>query len=169
MQQPTPEPTPAQPARTPFLKRFPLWVWIGLAALLGGIIGLSGFTFAYAEGSSYLVDDPNACVNCHVMRDQFDGWSHGSHKNVAGCNDCHAPHDNIISKYAVKGINGFRHSLMFTTGRFEEPIRITELNRNVTQHACLYCHSDVTVAMNHANTDDPTSCLTCHQGIGHGK
>jgi cytochrome c nitrite reductase small subunit len=164
MQQTVPEPVSARPSG-----RVPLWVWLALAALLGGVIGLGAYTFAYAEGASYLVDDPDACVNCHIMRDQFDGWNHSVHKNVAGCNDCHAPHDNLISKYAVKGINGFRHSLMFTTGAFEEPIRITEMNRNVTEHACLYCHADVTVAMNHAGTEDPTDCLSCHEGIGHGR
>jgi cytochrome c nitrite reductase small subunit len=58
---------------------------------------------------------------------------------------------------------------MFTTGGFDEPIRITEMNREVTQHACLYCHGDVTVGMSHAGTDDPTDCLTCHKGIGHGR
>jgi cytochrome c nitrite reductase small subunit len=169
MQQTLPEPAPPRGRVGRLFGRFPLWAWVALAALLGGIIGLGGYTFAYAEGGSYLVDDPNACVNCHIMRDQFDGWSHGTHKAVASCNDCHAPHDNIISKYAVKGINGFRHSLMFTTGSFDEPIRITELNRNVTQHACLYCHGDVTVAMNHTGEENPTDCLTCHRGVGHGK
>jgi cytochrome c nitrite reductase small subunit len=31
-------------------------------------------------------------MNCHIMRDQFEGWSHSSHKAVAACNDCHTPH-----------------------------------------------------------------------------
>ena len=47
-------------------------VLLGLA--LGLLIGLGGFTFIYAKGASYLTNDPNACVNCHVMQEQFDGW-----------------------------------------------------------------------------------------------
>ena len=35
------------------------------------------------------------------------------------------PHNSIVAKYAVKALNGFRHSYAFTTGNFDEPIRIT--------------------------------------------
>ncbi len=149
------------------LSAFPFWIWIALAGLFGGVAGLGGFTFTYAQGFSYLSNDPQACVNCHIMRDQFDAWTRGSHRAVAVCNDCHAPHDNIIHKYYVKGVNGLRHSYAFTTGNHPEPIRITAFNREVTQHACLYCHGDLTQTMNYAHTDDPTDCLTCHEGVGH--
>ena len=37
----------------------------------------------------------------------------------------HTPHNSIVAKYAVKGLNGFRHSYAFTTGNFVEPILIT--------------------------------------------
>jgi cytochrome c nitrite reductase small subunit len=151
------------------LSVFPLWAWLALAGLFGGVVGLGGFTFSYAQGASYLSNDPAACVNCHIMQPQYDGWSRGSHHAVAGCNDCHTPHDSIVAKYAVKALNGFRHSYAFTTGNFPEPIQITELNRDVTQHACLYCHGDLTADMNHAESNDPTDCLTCHEGVGHGK
>ena len=163
-----PTPKPDVPRGPRFLSIFPLWIWLALAGLFGGIVGLGGFTFSYAQGLSYLSNDPASCANCHIMREQYDRWNRGTHHAVATCNDCHTPHDNIVSKYAVKGINGFRHSLMFTTGAFAEPIRITAMNRDVTQHACLYCHGDLTVSMNHTGTEDPTDCLTCHEGVGHG-
>jgi cytochrome c nitrite reductase small subunit len=147
----------------------PLWAWLLLAALLGGIVGLGTYTFAYAQGFSYLSNDPDACMNCHIMRDQFERWNHSSHKAVASCNDCHTPHTNIVSKYVVKGINGFRHSYAFTTGDFPEPIRITDMNREVAQHACLYCHGDLATPMSHAGEADPTDCLRCHAGVGHGR
>jgi len=82
-------------------------------------------------------------------------------------NDCHTPHNNIVSKYVVKGINGFRHSYAFTTGNFPEPIQITDMNRDVTQHACLYCHGEFTADIAHAEGQDPTDCLSCHEGVGH--
>lgn len=149
--------------------RTPFWLWLLLAAVIGGAFGLGGFTFIYAEGGSYLSDDPTACVNCHVMREVYDGWNHGSHKAVASCNDCHTPHDNVIAKYAVKALNGWNHSVAFTTGNFPEPIQITALNRDVAQHNCLYCHADVTVAISHVEGNAPTDCLSCHAGVGHGK
>ena len=165
-------PAPGAPASHPRGPRlfgvFPLWIWLALAGVFGGVVGLGGFTFSYAQGLSYLSNDPASCANCHIMREQFDRWNRGTHHTVATCNDCHTPHDNIVSKYAVKGINGFRHSLLFTTGTFPEPIRITQMNREVTQHACLYCHGDLTVSMSHVGTEDPTDCLTCHEGVGHG-
>lgn len=147
--------------------RLPLWTWLLLAGLSGGLVGLGAFTFTYAEGASYLSNDPQACVNCHIMRDVFDGWNHGSHKAVAVCNDCHTPH-TFPGKYVIKAINGWNHSVAFTTGNFPEPIRITDRNRQVAQENCLYCHGDLTTAISHADSDDPTDCLTCHAGVGHG-
>lgn len=148
--------------------RVPLWAWLAFAGLGGGIIGLGGFTFAYAEGASYFSNDPQACVNCHIMQEVFDGWNHGSHKAVAVCNDCHTPH-TFPAKYVIKGINGWNHSVAFTTGNFPEPIRITDLNREVAQENCLYCHGDLVVAISHKASDDPTDCLACHAGVGHGR
>lgn len=147
----------------------PFSFWLLFAALLGGILSLGVFTFAYAQGASYLSDDPAACVNCHVMRDVYDGWNHGSHKAVATCNDCHTPHSSIVAKYAVKGLNGFRHSVAFTLGNFPEPIQITSLNRSVARNNCLYCHASITAEMNHAAGDEPTDCLHCHARVGHPK
>jgi cytochrome c nitrite reductase small subunit len=152
-----------------FLASVPFWVWLAGALLLGGIIGLGGFTFSYAQGFAYLSDDPKACANCHVMRDVYDGWNHGSHKAVAGCNDCHTPHSSIFAKYAIKGLNGWNHSRAFTFGGFPEPIRITALNRSVTQESCLDCHGDLVTLISHRTSADPTDCLTCHAGVGHGR
>ena len=45
----------------------------GIAVLAGLAIGLGGYTFVYAKGYSYLLNDPDACANCHIMRDQLDG------------------------------------------------------------------------------------------------
>ncbi len=68
------------PEKQGVLKRIwtalPFRGWLMLAAVIGGIVGLGAFTFVYAQGASYLSDDPASCNNCHVMRDQFDGWQH---------------------------------------------------------------------------------------------
>ena len=65
---------------------------------------------------------------------------------MAGCNDCHTPH-NVLGKYAVKARNGFWHSFYFTTGRYPDPLRITEGNRKVTEEACRSCHAEITAAI----------------------
>ena len=141
-----------------------------MAALVGVAAGVGGFTFVYARGASYLTNDPQACVNCHVMRDQYDGWVKSSHRAVAACNDCHTPPD-LVGKYATKASNGFWHSFYFTTGTFPEPIRITPRNRAVTERACRHCHAVVVEAMvadreGHAGRD-AVSCLRCHGSVGH--
>jgi cytochrome c nitrite reductase small subunit len=142
------------------------WGWVLVALLFGGVMGLGIFTLAYAEGTSYLSDDPQACVNCHVMRDVYDAWTKGSHKAVATCNDCHIPH-TFPEKYLVKALNGFNHSRAFTLQDFPEPIRITALNRQVTEENCLHCHADVTELINHVGQSEPEDCLRCHATVGH--
>lgn len=143
-----------------------------MAAVVGGSVGLAAFTFVYARGGSYLGNDPGACANCHVMRGQLDGWVKSSHRHFAGCNDCHTP-PGLVAKYGTKALNGFFHSLAFTTGRFPEPIRITERNRRVTERACRGCHAPVVEAIERAPARQPggeraeTSCLACHPGVGH--
>lgn len=63
---------------------------IGISVAVGLAVGLGGFTFVYAKGASYLQNDPAACVNCHIMSDQYTAWNKSSHRSVAVCNDCHA-------------------------------------------------------------------------------
>jgi cytochrome c nitrite reductase small subunit len=96
---------------------------IALAILKGLLAGLAGYTFFYAKGLSYLSNDPRACVNCHIMRDQYDGWQKSSHHAHATCNDCHVPHTFAV-KWATKASNGYHHSEGFTLQDFHEPIQI---------------------------------------------
>ena len=145
---------------------FPFWVWIALVGLFGLAAGIGIYTFSYAQGLSYMSNDPKACLNCHVMRDVYEGWNHGSHKAVATCNDCHIPH-SLIPKYIAKGLNGWNHSSAFTTGNFPEPIRIKKFNRNVLEHNCINCHGEMVDLISHKDTNEPTDCLKCHSDVGH--
>jgi cytochrome c nitrite reductase small subunit len=141
---------------------------VALGATVGVAVGMGGFTFVYAEGGSYLSNDPAACANCHVMQEQLQDWSRSSHHAVAVCNDCHAPHD-LVGKYMTKAINGWNHSLAFTTGDFPEHMRITPRNRAVTQGACRSCHAEVVDAIDHAagEASQPLDCIRCHRSVGH--
>ena len=47
---------------------------------VGLALGVGAYTLVYARGASYLTNDPAACANCHVMREQYDGWTAGSHR-----------------------------------------------------------------------------------------
>lgn len=147
--------------------RWPTIVALSAVLALGLAIGIGGYTFVYAEGASYLTNDPTACANCHVMQGQYDAWVKSSHRHVATCNDCHAPHD-FLGKYTTKAINGFNHSLAFTTGRFHEPMQITSRNRRVTEGACRYCHADMVQAIDVGGVNSEiTECIRCHRDVGH--
>ena len=137
-----------------------------VAALFGLATGTGFFTFVYAKGGSYLFDDPQACGNCHVMKEQLDGWSRSSHRSVATCNDCHTP-AGFFAKYWTKASNGYRHSVAFTTGRFHEPIQIKPTNRAVAEEACRKCHTDVVQAIDASSGRGTSFCMTCHRDVGH--
>jgi cytochrome c nitrite reductase small subunit len=96
-----------------------------------------------------------------------------------------------VAKYVTKARNGFWHSFYFTTGRFPDPLRITEGNREVTEGTCRYCHGDIVAAIDpparhtadarpagassdSARTAAPPgavaeelSCIRCHRYVGH--
>jgi len=134
----------------------------------GILIGIGLFTFVYARGGSYMTDDPAACANCHVMKEQFEGWMKSSHRKVAVCNDCHTPH-GLIPKYFTKALNGFNHSFAFTTGRFPEQILITGRNHRVAEDACMKCHEEITSGIRASRhlSNESVSCTTCHRSVGH--
>jgi cytochrome c nitrite reductase small subunit len=138
-------------------------VALALAALLGVAAGVGGYTFVYARGGSYLTDDPAACANCHPMQGYHDGWVRGPHHAAAVCNDCHTP-DNPVAKYVVKALNGWHHSSAFTTGEYPDVIRIRERSREVVEGQCRRCHAALVASMPGAGD---TSCLRCHDSVGH--
>lgn len=140
---------------------------LAFAACLGMLAGVGTFTFGYGKGASYLSNNPQTCVNCHVMQDHLDSWQHSSHHHVAVCNDCHLPHDPI-GKWITKADNGFFHSLAFTLGDFKNPIQIKARNKRVTQTTCVSCHKDFVHWMLPATSEqDMQSCVHCHAEVGH--
>jgi cytochrome c nitrite reductase small subunit len=146
--------------------RWPLF----LAVFLGLAAGVGAFTFRYAQGFSYFSRDPRACVNCHIMQRQFDGWQKSSHHTVAVCVDCHLPH-SFIPKYLAKAENGFRHGEKFTTQNFEEPITVKAAGKRILQKNCVTCHDGLVhdIAQGPRGVLDELDCVHCHAGVGHGE
>ncbi len=140
---------------------------IAAALTVGMAAGLGAYTFVYAKGYSYMGNDPATCMNCHVMKEQFEAWTRSSHHAVATCNDCHAPHD-LVGKYRVKATNGYHHSLAFTTGEFADPIHIKPGNRAVTEAQCRHCHADIVHGIDTSpKPGEEMSCVRCHASVGH--
>jgi cytochrome c nitrite reductase small subunit len=151
---------------------------LAASLLLGAMFGSGAYTFVSAHGTSYLSNDPAVCVNCHVMREQFDSWQRSPHHAVAACNDCHLPHDNVVHKLFIKASNGYHHSKAFTTGDFPDPIQIKPGNAEVLEANCVRCHSELTseitahgtlgVPTDPAHKADLYGCVRCHPEVGHG-
>ncbi|MCC6574016.1 MAG: cytochrome c nitrite reductase small subunit [Planctomycetes bacterium] len=137
-----------------------------LAVMAGICAGAGGYTFYFAEGLSYLSNDPKACVNCHIMNEQYDGWIKASHHAFATCNSCHVPHD-LVGKYLTKIEHGYRHSRGFTLQDFHEPIRITESSLKIVEHNCIGCHEDLVEPLT-AHAAGDVGCVHCHADVGHG-
>ncbi|MCL4305280.1 cytochrome c nitrite reductase small subunit [bacterium] len=135
------------------------------AILTGALLGLGLYTAYYSKAYSYLQDDPKACMNCHVMKDAFDGWRTSSHRNVT-CNDCHTPHD-IVGKYLTKVEHGARHSYVFT---FEDPqiFRLKKSGEEIVTNNCVQCHQTMVNSTLPTHPED-RRCLICHEGIAHGR
>lgn len=142
---------------------------LAVAAFLGAFFGVGGFTFGYGEGWSYFSADPAACANCHVMQPYYDAWQKSSHHTVAGCVDCHLPHD-FVGKYIAKADNGFFHSMAFTLDNFHEPIQIKQRNRAITQRNCIECHASlIDQTLPHSPRGEALQCVQCHADVGHGR
>lgn len=137
---------------------------LAVIAAIGVLVGTSGFTFWYARGFSYLSDDPTACVNCHIMRDNFASWRASTHRMVS-CNECHVPHD-LLGKYIAKADHGFRHSYAFT---FEDVqvIRIKEKSLHDVQQNCVRCHQPMVSFILGDGELPERACTRCHTAAGH--
>ncbi len=145
-----------------------------LSVALGALAGIGGYTFSYAKGLSYFSTAPGACANCHIMQTQYDSWQKSSHHHSAVCIDCHLPHD-FFAKYVAKAENGWRHSKLFTTGGFIEPIEIKPSGRAILEANCARCHAALTAEITPDLTASRQSshasnlpCTHCHAGAGHG-
>ena len=106
----------------------PLRLVLVLGCLLGIPAGVGAFTFVYAKGFSYLSTDPRACVNCHVMNQQYDAWLKSGHRHAATCVECHLPDEGSqVDGQGRPRASGTR--LAFTLQNFKEPIEIKPRDR----------------------------------------
>jgi len=154
----------------------PTGKWGFVAAVVAGaMVGLFVYTAYVSNAVSYLSDNPETCVNCHIMAPEYATWSHSSHREVAHCNDCHVPHNNILNKYYFKAKDGMRHAYMFTLRLEPQTIFIKEESKEVVQQNCLRCHEKLvhnkrmlyyTVAFKQHFSD--RKCWECHRETPHG-
>ena len=144
--------------------------------LIAFFVGIFIYTLYVSNAVSYLSDDPKTCVNCHVMRSEFATWQHSSHREVAVCNDCHVPHNNVFNKYFFKAKDGLRHATMFTFRMEPQVIKMHEAGQAVVQKNCQGCHQNVNrdVGLLNVTLEDKLHgegklCWDCHREVPHGR
>ena len=161
-----------------FLKKFfPPDKWkIPVIILLGIIVGLGAYLTHISRAPSYLSDEPETCINCHVMVPQYASWMHSSHREHTNCNDCHVPHNNFAEHYYFKAKDGLRHATIFTLRNEPQSITIKQGGVEVVQQNCIRCHEDLLEEDNIFNKNKnlvdmrkERLCWDCHQDIPHGE
>ncbi|MDH5610127.1 MAG: cytochrome c nitrite reductase small subunit [Cyclobacteriaceae bacterium] len=140
------------------------------------IVGMGLFLIDFSNASSYLSDDPQACVNCHIMQPQYITWTHSSHREVANCNACHVPQGNVFNKYFFKAKDGMNHASIFTARAEAEVIRALPPSVEVIQNNCIRCHQDqvtdaklASFVVDHVQNRTDRTCWECHRDVPHGK
>lgn len=139
---------------------------LAICAALGAVAGAGLVVARIGNMTSYLSNEPETCINCHVMNNAYATWQRGSHARVAVCNDCHVPHTNAVAKLAFKASDGARHSYVFTMRNEPQVLRLSEGARPVVQGNCLRCHADQFAMVRLAGVSE-RACWTCHSNI-HG-
>lgn len=138
----------------------------------GILFGLAGFIIHIAKATSYLSDDPKVCMNCHIMAPEYANWQHSSHRERAGCNDCHVPHTSVFAKYFFKARDGMYHSYVFTLRNEPQAIIMHEAGQHVVQQNCMRCHEHQ-IEKTHLNllykSEEPRHCWECHREVPHGR
>lgn len=148
------------------LSGLPRTLQIAVYGLVGAGVGMALLLARVANATSYLSDNPQTCINCHVMTDAYASWQRGSHGRVAVCIDCHVPHENLVAKYAYKSRDGLKHSYVFTTRSEPQVLNLSAPAVTVVQANCVRCHSRQVMMV--AAAGPQRRCWDCHQNI-HGK
>jgi len=144
--------------------------WILCFAALGILAGLALALGKVSRATSYLSDDPEACVNCHVMRPHYASWQRSSHARVATCNDCHVPHQTPLHAYAFKARDGLYHSSIFTLRLEPQVIHISSGAVPVVQNNCRRCHQPTIATVSACcGGDGDRLCWDCHREVPHGR
>lgn len=142
----------------------------------GALAGLVVLFLYFLRAHTYLADDPSACINCHIMAPYYATWMHSSHGRDATCNDCHVPHENIVRKWAFKGVDGMKHVGAFLTWSERQAIMAQDASAEVIMDNCVRCHTQLTneyikdgrMTYMQTKVGEGKVCWDCHRDVPHG-
>lgn len=158
-----------------FLNIIPGYFVVPLFVAGGILAGLGVYTLYISRAYTYVSDDPAACVNCHIMTPYYQSWQHSSHSPWTTCNDCHVPHNSVVSKYTFKAIDGLYHSAVFTLKAEPQVIRPRVGSSGVIMDNCIRCHTQLNtefvktgmIGFTQVQAGEGKACWDCHRNIPH--
>lgn len=128
-----------------------------VAAVLLGFFLLFGPPHLLAKSET-----PTFCASCHVMKPQYQAYTHnGAHRRLL-CVDCHLPNNNLANHYLWKSIDGMKDVLFFYSGAVPERITISNHGAAVLKANCIRCHATLVSQM-----DTSRTCWHCHRRMTH--
>jgi len=141
------------------------------ALVLLGVFCGTGLLLAHiARTTTYLIDSPDTCMNCHVMTDVYVSHRNSSHGRDVSCNDCHLPHTSLAREYAFKAMDGLKHAYVFTVHTESQTMQMSSFAKPVVQENCLRCHegrmSEVSASRYQTGGQ---KCWDCHRDVVHGR
>ena len=138
--------------------------------LLGLFCGMGLLLAHMSRATTYMIDSPETCMNCHVMTDVYVSHAHSSHGRGVTCNDCHLPHTSLPREYVFKAHDGLRHAAIFTLRMEPQVMRLSAGAVPVVQENCIRCHEGrVAEVSGNAYPRGDQKCWDCHQNTAHGR
>jgi len=131
-----------------------------MGVLLVGVI--SAFLMLGPPALLAKSEQPDFCVQCHVMESEYQAWSHAGAHRRKKCVDCHLPNENAATHYVWKAIDGLKDVAFFYSGHVPDQIELTSHGEKVLQRNCVRCH-EMAVSM----IDTERQCWSCHRRISH--
>jgi len=160
-------------------RHYLLFIAGGLTAIL--FLALSNKTIKYTSSNEF-------CASCHVHPHAEAEWKLSVHNNTRSgvsvkCVDCHLPPEDQPVKFLTrKAYHGFHDFYVYVTKDpeeidWEEKRTREAAKRFVYEDGCKKCHTNMFPStlnalgaeshLKYLRDPENTSCLQCHQGIGH--
>ncbi len=145
------------------------------------LVALTNRTIKYTGTNEF-------CASCHVHTHAEASWKLSAHNNTRSgfsikCIDCHLPPENESARFITRKVyHGFHDFYVYMTKDADkidwEAKRTLEASSHfVYEDGCLKCHTNLFPAtlnklgaeshLKYLRDKESTSCIKCHQNIGH--
>jgi cytochrome c nitrite reductase small subunit len=131
---------------------------VPIAAFLAGVFVILGANLALTA-----TDDAAFCGSCHVMSEVV--WTHKQSVHAKqACNECHIPHDSLVSMLPYKAREGLNDIVVNTFMDVDDNIMTGKVMKDTIKDNCVRCHY---TTVREVNMDVKAYCTDCHRAVPH--